>query len=66
MQKARIEHVAFEVDNLEEMAEKLRYRGVETTTDTPGIVGPTRSLVTRSETTYGVAYRIFDRRTDQK
>ncbi len=58
---ARLEHVAVEVDDLSEAVDSLHRSGVEMTSATPTVTGPTRSYFTRPETTDGVIYQVFDR-----
>ena len=57
---ARLEHLAIEVDELSEAVEGLRRSSVETTSPTPSIIGPIRSYFTRSETSDGVMYQVFE------
>ena len=54
------DHVAVEVDDLDEAMTELRAVGVETTKDEPSVSGSTRSFFTKPETTYGVAYQFFE------
>jgi len=58
---ARLEHVAIEVDELTEAMESLRRSGVEMSAATPVVTGPIRSYFTRSETSGGVMYQVFER-----
>jgi len=58
---AKIEHVAVEVDDLLAAFDDLHRHGVETTSETPTVIGPTRSYFTRPETSDGVTYQVFDR-----
>jgi methylmalonyl-CoA/ethylmalonyl-CoA epimerase len=58
---ARVEHVAVEVDDVSDAVETLQRSGVEMTSSTPSVIGPTRSYFTRPETSDGVIYQVFDR-----
>jgi len=59
--RARIEHVAFEVDSLSTTLEALRGLGVETTTAEPMAIGANLSYWTKAETTDGVQYQLIEK-----
>jgi methylmalonyl-CoA epimerase len=58
---ARIEHIAFEVDRLEPTLEELRAAGVQTVTEQPRRIGPSRTIFTRPDSTNGVVLQFLDR-----
>jgi hypothetical protein len=58
---ARIEHVAIEVDVLDETMSRLRGQDVRMTTPEPWIAGSNRNIFTVAETTDGVRYQFFER-----
>ena len=58
---ARVEHIAIEVDDLEESIARLRGFGVRTTTDLPRRTGSTLNFWTEPESSDGVSYQIFAR-----
>ena len=60
--KARIEHVAIEVEDLDATIKVLREKGVRTSTPEPWVVGSNRNLFTDPDTCDGVKYQFFDRR----
>ena len=55
----RLDHIAFEVDDLEATIAALRAKGVATTLDAPRIAGNNASYWTKAETTDGVTYQFF-------
>jgi methylmalonyl-CoA/ethylmalonyl-CoA epimerase len=55
------DHVALEVENLDEAVAQLRAAGVETTRPEASSSGSTRSYFTKPETSYGIAYQLFER-----
>jgi methylmalonyl-CoA/ethylmalonyl-CoA epimerase len=59
--RARIEHVAFEVDSLSTTLEALRGLGVETTTPDPMPVGANLNYWTQAETCDGVQYQLIEK-----
>ncbi len=59
--RARIEHVAFEVDSLTTTLRALRGLGVETTTADPLAVGANLNYWTKAETTDGVQYQLIEK-----
>lgn len=61
--KARIEHVAFEVDSLSTTLRALSGLGVETTTADPMVVGANLNYWTKAETCDGVQYQLIEKGT---
>ena len=59
--RARIEHVAFEVDSLSTTLQALRGLGVETTTADPMVVGANLNYWTKAETSDGVQYQLIQK-----
>jgi methylmalonyl-CoA/ethylmalonyl-CoA epimerase len=59
---ARIEHVAIEVEDIDQVREELRGAGVEMQSDTPTYTSAARSYFTRPETSGGVMYQFLDRK----
>ncbi len=59
--RARVEHVAIEVEDLASSATELDERGVRMTTPQPRQTGPTRSLFSVPETTEGFVLQFFER-----
>lgn len=59
--RARIEHVAFEVDSLSMTLHAIRGLGVETTTADPVAVGANLSYWTKAETSDGVQYQLIEK-----
>ena len=62
---ARIEHIAIEVESLDDAIADLRRKGVETTAASASVVGTSRSYFTRPESTDGVMYQFFERVTGE-
>jgi len=60
--QARIEHVAIEVEDIEQAREELRKAGVEMQADAPMSTALSRSYFTRPETSGGVVYQLLDRK----
>ena len=58
--RARIEHVAIEVDSIARTLEAVRGLGIEITTDGPVLVGPNLNVWTRPETSDGVQYQLLE------
>jgi methylmalonyl-CoA/ethylmalonyl-CoA epimerase len=58
--RARIEHIAIEVDSIALTLEAVRRLGVEMTTDSPVPVGPNLNVWTRPETSEGVQYQLLE------
>jgi methylmalonyl-CoA/ethylmalonyl-CoA epimerase len=63
--RARIEHIAIEVDSIAKTLEAVRGLGVEITTDDPVPVGPNLNVWTRPETSEGVQYQILEKNAVQ-
>jgi catechol 2,3-dioxygenase-like lactoylglutathione lyase family enzyme len=61
---ARIEHIAFEVDSLEEVRDTLRARGVEVTWPPFPSSGSSMMIWTNAETSGGVQYQFLVRPRD--
>ena len=59
--QARVEHIAFEVDDLDATIAGLREQGVHTTTPEPWIAGSNRTIFTAAESTDGVRYQFFEK-----
>lgn len=59
--KARVEHIAFEVDDLDGTMSGLRDKGVQMTTPEPWIAGTNRNIFTADSTTDGVRYQFFEK-----
>ncbi|HKA11634.1 MAG TPA: VOC family protein [Candidatus Dormibacteraeota bacterium] len=59
--RARIEHVAFEVDSLSTTMQALRGLGVETTTADPMAIGANLNYWTKAETCDGVQYQLIEK-----
>lgn len=59
--KARIEHIAVEVDDLQSALSALAPLGVRTTQPAPRRIGNTLSVWTVAETTGGVSYQLIER-----
>jgi methylmalonyl-CoA/ethylmalonyl-CoA epimerase len=57
--RARVEHIAFEVDELPSVLGTLQGLGVRMTTDEPVPVGDRLNAFTRPETTEDVVYQFF-------
>ncbi len=60
--RARIEHIAVEVDDLGAALATLASRGVRTTSAEPRRIGNTLNAWTREETTGGISYQLIERR----
>lgn len=58
--RARIEHIAVQVDDLNRMFDRLRAAGVQLATSHPVVNGPIRSYVTRPETSSGIIFQVFE------
>lgn len=58
--KARIEHIAFEVDNLGTALARLASFGVRTTSSEPRRTGNRLNVWTEEETSGGVSYQLFE------
>jgi catechol 2,3-dioxygenase-like lactoylglutathione lyase family enzyme len=63
--KARIEHIAFEVDDLDGTMSALRDKGVTMTTPEPWIAGTNRNIFTTDATTDGVRYQFFEKLSEK-
>ncbi len=59
--KARIEHIALEVDDLDRTVADLRAKGVQTTAGEARRVGPTDNYWTQADTSDDVQYQFFKR-----
>jgi len=59
--QARIEHIAFEVDDLRSAVAELAAMGVEMTAPEPVAQDDIRSQWTRPESSDGVMYQVFER-----
>ncbi len=59
--RARVEHVAIEVEDLAAAAAGLDERGIRMTTTEPRQTGPTRSLFSLPETTGGFVLQFLER-----
>jgi methylmalonyl-CoA/ethylmalonyl-CoA epimerase len=59
--KARVEHIAFEVDSLSKTMEALRGLGVDTTTADPMAVGTNLNYWTKADTSDGVMYQLIEK-----
>lgn len=59
--RARVEHVAIEVEDIEATGAGLARRGIRTTTKEPRQAGPTRSLFSEPETTEGFVLQFLQR-----
>lgn len=59
--RARIEHIAVEVDDIQEVLRKLAPLGVRTTEPEPRKTGDRMSVWTVAETTGGVSYQFIQR-----
>jgi methylmalonyl-CoA/ethylmalonyl-CoA epimerase len=59
--KARVEHIAFEVDSLAGTMAALRGLGVDTTTADPMAVGANLNFWTRADTCDGVQYQLIEK-----
>ena len=59
--RARIEHIAVEVENLGAALAQLTPRGVRTTAPDPRRIGNTLNVWTAEETTGGVSYQLIER-----
>jgi len=59
--KARVEHIAFEVDSLSTTLEALKGLGVDTTTPDPVAVGANLNYWTRAESCDGVVYQLIEK-----
>jgi methylmalonyl-CoA/ethylmalonyl-CoA epimerase len=59
--QARIEHIAFEVDDLDVAVNELAGLGVEMTKPEPVTAGDVRSYWTTPESADGVMYQVFER-----
>ncbi len=59
--RARIEHVAIEVDSLSTTLEALRGLGVQTTTPDPMAVGANLNYWTQADTCDGVQYQLIEK-----
>ncbi len=59
--RARIEHIAFEVDSLSGTLEALRGLGVDTTTPDPVRVGANLNYWTQADTCDGVQYQLIEK-----
>ena len=62
--KARIEHIAIEVEDVITEIASLRAKGVLTSRPDVTVIGANRNFFTDPETSDGVAYQIFDRQAD--
>lgn len=60
--KARIEHIAVEVEDLQETLAALAPLGVRTTAPEPRRVGDTLNVWTVADTTGGISYQLIERR----
>jgi catechol 2,3-dioxygenase-like lactoylglutathione lyase family enzyme len=63
---AHIEHIAIQVESLDDTIADLRGKGVETTTASASVVGTNISYFTKPESTNGVMYQFFERRETQE
>lgn len=63
---ARIEHIALEVDDVVEVAARLRARGVAFTSAEPAPVRDTLAIWTVPETSAGVQWQLFSRMRDRR
>jgi methylmalonyl-CoA/ethylmalonyl-CoA epimerase len=59
--KARVEHIAFEVDSLATTMAALRGLGVDTTTPDPVAVGDRLNYWTQADTCDGVQYQLIEK-----
>ncbi len=59
--KARVEHIAFEVDSLSTTLAALKGLGVDTTTPDPVAVGANLNYWTRAESSDGVMYQLIEK-----
>lgn len=62
--RARIEHIAVEVDDLGAALTHLRALGAQTTATEPRRIGNTLNAWTREETTGGVSYQLIERQSE--
>ena len=61
--KARVEHIAFEVDSLSTTMEALKGLGVDTTFPEPTAVGANLNYWTKADTCDGVMYQLIEKGT---
>ena len=59
--EARIEHIAIEVDDVRQVVEQLRERGVRFVTDEPYVLRDMLAIWTVAETSAGVQWQLFTR-----
>ena len=64
--RARVEHIAFEVDSLSTTLEALRGLGVDTTFPDPVAVGANLNYWTKAESCDGVMYQLIEKGTAPK
>ena len=62
--RARIEHIAVEVDDLRGVLERLAALGVRTTTPEPRRIGNTLTIWTEEDTTGGTSYQLIAKAPD--
>jgi|GEM_PF-1227590 len=62
--RARIEHIAVEVEDLQAALAMLAPLGVKTTQAAPRRIGDTLNVWTVAETTGGIAYQLIERHKD--
>jgi methylmalonyl-CoA/ethylmalonyl-CoA epimerase len=58
----RVDHIAIQVDDIEQIAERLRIRGIRTQKPEVESVGNARFVVTTPDTSGGVVYQFIQRR----
>src|SRR5215831_5959556 len=61
--RARVEHIAFEVDSLSTTMEALRGLGVDTTFADPVAIGGNLNYWTKADTCDGVMYQLIEKGT---
>ena len=59
--EARIEHIAIEVDDVRQVVERLRARGVRFVTDEPYVLRDMLAIWTVAETSAGIQWQLFTR-----
>ena len=59
--EARIEHIAIEVDDVRQVVEQLRVRGVRFVTDEPYVLRDMLAIWTVAETSAGIQWQLFTR-----
>lgn len=59
--EARIEHIAIEVEDVRQVVEQLRARGVRFVTDEPYVLRDMLAIWTVAETSAGIQWQLFTR-----